>query len=224
MYIYCLIDPRTDKPFYVGQTKDTHTRLIRHLQESLRGKYPKDFRLTEIIKAALIPKIKILEEIDIQASLKKYETTTSEREKYWTEVLCKDNELDNMQNNPLCKLDENKKICLYCQKEYFGFSSKSRYCSTQCRVYYNREKKLDAILNDPENKLANKQLTKDLVLNNMAISKVEKSGEKIKIIRIDPNSKEGEKVQELATNPEFASEFEKELWEMEQKHLKPKNK
>lgn len=34
-YIYCLIDPRTDAPFYVGQTKHPELRLAEHKQNAI---------------------------------------------------------------------------------------------------------------------------------------------------------------------------------------------
>ena len=148
MYIYSLIDPRTNKIFYVGQTKDTHTRLIRHLQESLKGKYPKDSRITELVRLGIMPKINTIEEIEVDQSRKKYETKTSEREKYWIELYSKDNQLDNMQNNKNGVIEDNKKVCLYCGNDYYAFSSKAKYCSTNCRVYWNREKKAVDLLGE----------------------------------------------------------------------------
>lgn len=195
MYIYCLIDPRTKKVFYVGQTKDAHTRVIRHLQESLKYKYPKDFRISELVCLGMMPEIKILEEIDVEQATKKFETKTSEREKYWTDFYAKDNQLDNMQNNKSGMPEENKRKCLYCGKDYYAFSNKARYCSDTCRVYFNREKKFEKLANKLLH-VDNEELKKtvaDQIDLGVSITETTKDGVK----RIDPFSEKG---QELLTH------------------------
>lgn len=37
-YIYCLLDSKTQKPFYIGKTNNPQRRLNEHIAESKRGK------------------------------------------------------------------------------------------------------------------------------------------------------------------------------------------
>lgn len=143
MYIYSLIDPRTQTVFWVGQTRNLHNRLINHIRESLAENTPKNKRISELIKNEIVPKITVLEEIEIELSRKKLQSEVSDRERYWTTLLAQDNKLDNLQNNKTHTLSKNKKICLCCSSEYFSFSRKSKFCSAICRVYWHRENKTE---------------------------------------------------------------------------------
>jgi hypothetical protein len=55
-YVYLYIDPRTDKPFYVG--KGQKDRVLAHL--SARGESQKAQILKELAEAGLQPRIEIL--------------------------------------------------------------------------------------------------------------------------------------------------------------------
>lgn len=61
-YIYLLLDPRDDVPFYVGKAKDVIKRLGAHLQVNtgnLMG-----VKMNELRRLMLIPKVQILERVD----------------------------------------------------------------------------------------------------------------------------------------------------------------
>lgn len=65
-YTYLLIDPRTDKPFYVGQTCDPYQRRKTHYYNRKRpdpknvGLTPTQERICEIFSAGLRPTMKIV--------------------------------------------------------------------------------------------------------------------------------------------------------------------
>lgn len=119
--------------------------------------------------------------------------------------------------------------CLECSAELIQIIGKrtKKFCDSSCRSNYWQkqkvlEKKLEKELNSTENKEVQKQLNKDMVLSNVSISKITKTEAKVTIKRVNPNSKEGVAIQEVITHPKFKSDMERELWEMEQKYLKPK--
>lgn len=71
-YIYTIIDPRTDKAFYVGQTADIKGRMIQHATTKASVTNP---LIQEIKEAGLKPKFVIVEECDYG--------TAYHREKFW---------------------------------------------------------------------------------------------------------------------------------------------
>lgn len=81
-YIYMLIDPRNQQPFYVGRTVNPNTRLYQHTQESLNAVNPsvqsKQFIIKSIVQAGFDPTLQVIE-----ITLRKY---ASERELWWWEA------------------------------------------------------------------------------------------------------------------------------------------
>lgn len=64
--IYCLVDPRTERPFYVGATsRELKYRLNEHIKEELdrgiRGK--KAELIKQILTAGYLPQIKLIKEV-----------------------------------------------------------------------------------------------------------------------------------------------------------------
>lgn len=76
--IYCLIDPRNEKPFYVGATIDPLTRLAGHRSDSTWMKcidkrsvtYRKGRRIKAIIKSGKKLVLKILKWVSINTAFK----------------------------------------------------------------------------------------------------------------------------------------------------------
>jgi len=146
MFIYCLINPLNNKMFYIGQTKDPYSRLVGHIFESIKNKTSKDVIITSICKEWLLPKYEILEEIEVDINNKQSIFNVSKREKYWVDLYCKDLELsnvslvskENIRVSTTIGVPTREKKCLYCNVSFLYTSTKSRYCSNKCRVYYNR--------------------------------------------------------------------------------------
>lgn len=134
-YIYALIDPRTKKEFYIGQSKNPDVRLLNHLHKSYLLKTPKDVLLSELIKLGKVPKVKILEEIEVDTTKKLTLFNLSDRENYWINRIL-GGELLNIQKNINGKANER---CLYCEKDFYKKHKKGKFCSPKCRVYWNRE-------------------------------------------------------------------------------------
>ena len=76
-FVYDLIDPRTEKPRYVGITSNPNARLKRHLEDVDTN--PAKFAwISELATEGFEPRLHILEIVD---SLK----LAREREKYWVD-------------------------------------------------------------------------------------------------------------------------------------------
>ncbi len=77
LYIYALIDPRTDEVMYIGCSNNPEKRLIAHLQKSqLKHRTSKRVVwIKELLFLELKPVLQVLEEVD--------ETNAKDREVYW---------------------------------------------------------------------------------------------------------------------------------------------
>lgn len=75
--------------------------------------------------------------------------------------------------------------CQYCDKKMESITAKKKFCSTVCRVYFNREKKIEKILNNSKNERS--KLLSDQLTFGVSITKTENK----EIKRIHPLSKEG---------------------------------
>lgn len=70
IYIYTLIDPRDNKPFYIGITSNPEYRIKQHIYDASRiaqrGRWGtlKGWKFADIIYAGLEPKMKIVGETD----------------------------------------------------------------------------------------------------------------------------------------------------------------
>jgi len=69
MKIYALIDPRTNKIFYVGKTKDMYRRMRWHMSDArVNSNEPLGSEMAiylhRLVKSGLYPVIEILEEVD----------------------------------------------------------------------------------------------------------------------------------------------------------------
>lgn len=64
-YVYSLVDPSTQKPFYIGLTENPHKRLLSHISMSIR-KTHENAELETIIRGIILlnktPSVVILEE------------------------------------------------------------------------------------------------------------------------------------------------------------------
>lgn len=60
--IYCLIDPETKRPRYIGKANDYKKRLQTHLQDSKRRKTPVYCWIRKLKKKGLIPEIILIEQ------------------------------------------------------------------------------------------------------------------------------------------------------------------
>ncbi|WP_058302035.1 ribonuclease H1 domain-containing protein [Gorillibacterium timonense] len=78
-YTYLIIDPRTQMPFYVGQTHDMEHRKISHLRDSYKHRAYKKW-ITDIRKDGLEPEFQV---VDIQPT--KADSLRSETE--WVKKL-----------------------------------------------------------------------------------------------------------------------------------------
>lgn len=74
IYIYALIDPRTNEVRYVGKSNNPKKRYVRHISCKDNGKY-KNRWIKQLIKINLLPILNIIEECD--------ESKWSEREQCW---------------------------------------------------------------------------------------------------------------------------------------------
>lgn len=143
MYIYALINPINETIFYIGQSKNVYIRILGHINLSYLGKTPKDNIITEICKAGLFPKHKILEEIDVDLNNKISILNVCEREKYWINYYSKSKKLSNLQ---LCdditfepNIIERTIKCKYCGKDIKAKTTKKLFCDDKCRIYFKRE-------------------------------------------------------------------------------------
>lgn len=62
-YIYCLFDPITDKPKYIGKSDNPQKRFREHLNE--KGKTKKINWISSLRKKGLVPTLEILDEVSI---------------------------------------------------------------------------------------------------------------------------------------------------------------
>lgn len=90
-YIYALIDPRTHKPFYVGQTPDPDRRLKAHIKrihyKSVQGKlYASGEYIKNLHDDGLKPQIVILETLEFEWIFANYQIPY-QRERYWINQL-----------------------------------------------------------------------------------------------------------------------------------------
>ena len=83
--------------------------------------------------------------------------------------------------------------CLYCGNKMESITAKKKFCSPKCKVYFNREKKVEKILNDSFGKNQKEFNKSFLDLHTLGIS-ITHTTETGKIKRIDPLSKEGQTV------------------------------
>lgn len=89
-FVYDLIDPRDDLPFYVGITNDPNERMMQHLlrDDSNKGKVA---RINDIQTAGLTPKMHIIEVVESR-------DIAHARETYWIQdYLAKGYKLTNIQ-------------------------------------------------------------------------------------------------------------------------------
>lgn len=122
--------------------------------------------------------------------------------------------------------------CLNCTKTLKQTLGKRKkvFCSSTCRSNFWQKAKvaekkrlqLEELLLLSKSDI--KQQVIDITVSGVTISKVTKNNKKVKVERIDPESKQGKLVQAINEYPEFANDIEKMIWEEEQKYLKPKNK
>lgn len=76
VFIYGLVDPKTEQVRYVGQTKDVKRRLRNHLNDARRGvKSHKYNWIRSLAKSKLKPKITVIEKCNGNSA--------DEREQYW---------------------------------------------------------------------------------------------------------------------------------------------
>ncbi len=76
VYIYGLVDPRTEQIRYVGQTKDIKRRLRNHLNDAKRGvKSHKHSWIRKLLVEKVKPKITVIEKCNSR--------NADEREEYW---------------------------------------------------------------------------------------------------------------------------------------------
>lgn len=137
MFIYSLIDPRDEKVFYIGQSKNPEVRLLDHLHKSHLRKTKKDEILCDLVKAGVLPTVGLIEEIPVDLKDKRSIFKVSERERFWIGQFLLTNSLLNVQQS---KGDPNCN-CSYCGLAFFKKHSRGKFCSDKCRVYWNRENK-----------------------------------------------------------------------------------
>ncbi len=76
VYIYGLVDPRTEQIRYVGQTKDIKRRLRNHLNDAKRGvKSHKHSWIRKLLAEKIKPKTTVIEKCNSR--------NADEREEYW---------------------------------------------------------------------------------------------------------------------------------------------
>lgn len=82
-YVYQLVDPRTNLPFYVGQTTGKlASRLLEHIKDSCNS--AKKQVIEELQNEGLLPGIEVLETIPISET---WRQQLNEQETYWIEKL-----------------------------------------------------------------------------------------------------------------------------------------
>lgn len=153
MFIYVLINPLDDMPFYIGQSKNVEIRLLDHLHKSYLKRTPKDIIISEIIKNGLLPKWEVIEEIIVDIHDKKSIFNVSDRERFWVSEYSKKYSILNKQLSIPENIDNidlfTKIECLYCGSEAVVKNKKKKFCSDKCRVYWNRENKSGGIIGTP---------------------------------------------------------------------------
>lgn len=76
VFIYGLVDPRTEQVRYIGQTKDIKRRLRNHLNDAKRGVRSHKFSwIRKLITSGVKPKITVIEKCN--------GSIADEREQYW---------------------------------------------------------------------------------------------------------------------------------------------
>jgi hypothetical protein len=139
VYIYSLRD-LDDNVFYVGQSKNPYARLGDHIMNSHLLKNNKDKIISEIYNSGFFPKLDILEQIDVDINNKKSIFNVSDRECYW---ISKFTNLSNIQKRIIKlkpeELPERCPFCIYCNERMQKGTSKKRFCSDKCRVYWHRK-------------------------------------------------------------------------------------
>ena len=93
-YIYFLVDPRDDKPYYVGQSVEPKNRFADHLREVKTApvKYhPKNLWIKELLLLELKPKLRIVETVGFEGVVKEVnQNKIDTRERYWIRKLRKE--------------------------------------------------------------------------------------------------------------------------------------
>lgn len=169
-YIYSLTDPRTKKVFYIGQSKNPDVRLLNHIHKSHLLKTPKDYVLTELIKIGQVPRVKVLEEIEVDPANKQSIFSVSKREKYWINEIFGDGIL-NIQKNNIGELNE---TCLYCENKFHKKHKRGKFCSSKCKVYWHRENPKVTLKNFNKQSIGNNQKIELKAVENESIDTTKK--------------------------------------------------
>jgi hypothetical protein len=139
VYIYSLSD-LDGNVFYVGQSKNPYSRLGGHISNSHLLKNGKDEIIAKIFNSGHFPKLDILEQIDVDINNKKSIFNVSDRECYW---ISKFPNLSNIQKRIVKlkpeELPPKASRCIYCNEKMQKETSKKRFCSDKCRVYWHRK-------------------------------------------------------------------------------------
>lgn len=144
MFIYALINPTDGRVFYIGQSKNVYVRVLEHINKSHLNKTPKDEILTSLMKAGLMPKYEVLEEIEVNLNDKASILNVSEREMYWIKLHSAEGWVSNKQLSPDLNINTNPYLteikCKYCERPTKVKNTNKQFCSSKCRVYFKREK------------------------------------------------------------------------------------
>jgi len=137
MFIYSLNDS-DGNVFYIGRSKDPYVGMLNHVSKCYLLKTKKDEIINEMCKKYVLPKINILEEIDVDLNNKKSIFNVSDRESYWISTF-PDLKIQKRIKLKTQELTDRCPFCIYCGERMQIGTAKKKFCSDKCRVYFNRE-------------------------------------------------------------------------------------
>lgn len=150
IYIYCLIDPRNDRVFYVGQSINPNKRLRNHISVSRSSKVEnphKERVIKSILNDSFEPKVEILSEHKDQISANKSEIQWINSFSNLTNVSTGGNFPPRLsgEKSPSYKGKLPTKTCIMCGKEFEVSNHteirylRSKFCSKECQFKTGRE-------------------------------------------------------------------------------------
>jgi hypothetical protein len=78
-FVYKLVDPRTNQPFYIGITKNPNYSMWQHLTANDGNKRKRD-KIVDIQSEGLSPRMRIIEITENERTVLKKETYTAKRQ------------------------------------------------------------------------------------------------------------------------------------------------